>query len=184
MKNIKQIITLILISFLLPFSLVACSDNSDDNNKLFVGVAIYQKQENNLNWAKFNAKPNAINNIISTEDNKIKLEDELEPLFFVYSINEIPSTIKDSDFISNTTRDKVKLNNNTLSFRLERIIEDTEILIYFIYKLESGDYYLEYKEIKTNISKSTEMFELSIINDNFSKINLTLETNLTINDEY
>lgn len=184
MKYLKHIITIILITILLPFSSFACSDKNDDDENIFVGIAIYQKIENNLNWSKFNAKHSAINNLISTKNDKIEIDENPELLFVIYSQNEITSTSKDNDFISNTTRDKVEIKDNTLSFRFERIIEDTDILIYFIYKLESGDYYLEYKESKTNLSHDTETFELNIKNDNFSKIKLSLETNLTIKDEY
>jgi len=58
------------------------------------------------------------------------------------------------------------------------------LLIYYIYKLDSGDYYLEYKDSKNSITNETETIELDITNNNFSKIKLTLETNLTIKNEY
>lgn len=184
MKNFKTLLSIILIALILPISCLACSNKNDEDEKIFVGIAIYQKIQNNLNWSKFNAKHSAINNIISTSEDKISVNEEPELLFYIYSQKEITSNINDDDFISNTTRDKVKLNDGTLSFRLERIIEDTEILIYYIFKLDSGDYYLEYKDSKTNITNKTETINLDITNSNFSKIKLTLETNLTIKDEY
>ena len=184
MKNFKTFISIILIALIFPLSCLACSNKKDEDKKIFVGIAIYQKIQNNLNWSKFTAKHSAINNIISTSEDKISVDEEPELLFYVYNQKEITSTINDDDFISNTTRDKVKLNDGTLSFRLERIIEDTEILIYYIYKLHSGNYYLEYKDSKNNITNETETIELDITNNNFSKIKLTLETNLTIKDEY
>ena len=184
MKCLKTILIVLLVAFL-PFLYSACS-NKDDNkdSKVFVGVAIYQKLDGNLNWEKFSNKPNAVNNLISTQDNKIALDEEPELLFFVYSQNTITSSTTDENFISNTTRDEVTIKNDSLSFRLERIIEDTDIMIYYIYKLKNGDYYLEYKDTKSGLSKETEYFELDLTNNTFSKIKLTLETNLTIKDEY
>lgn len=170
---------------ILPFSLLACSKPNDEKDtKIFVGIAIYQKLDNNLNWSKFTAKPNAINNIISTENNKIILDENPELLFYVYTQNEITSKTSDSDFISNTTKDTVSIKDSKINFRFERMLEDTEILIYYIYKLEDNTYYLEYKESKSDITKETENFELDITHDLFSKIKLTLETNLTIKKEY
>lgn len=184
MKYLKSILIVLLVA-ILPFSVLACSDKNDDKNtKVFVGIAIYQKLDGNLNWEKFNNKPNAVNNLISTINDKIVLDEEPELLFFVYSQNEITSNTTDKDFISNTTKDKVTIKDNTLSFRLERIIEDTEILVYYIYKLNSSDYYLEYKDSKSNITNETEVFEFDTTNNHFSKIKITLETNLTIKDEY
>ena len=168
-----------------PFSFSACSkQNNKTNTKVFVGIAIYQKVENNLNWSKFTAKPSAINNLISTENNKIKVDENPALLFYIYSQNKITTATTDDTFISNTTKDKVSIKDNTISFRFERIIENTEILIYYIYKLEDNSYYLEFQDTKTNISNSTEMFEIEIKHNLFSKIKLTLETNLTIKDEY
>ena len=105
-------------------------------------------------------------------------------LFYIYTQNEITSSTTDSDFISNTTKDEVSIDNHIINFRFERIIEDTEILIYYIYKLEDNSYYFEYKEAKNNITDKTENFELDITHNLFSKIKLTLETNLTIKNEY
>ena len=64
------------------------------------------------------------------------------------------------------------------------MVEDTEILIYYIFKLEDNTYYLEYKETKENILSETETFELGITHNLLSKVTLTLETNLTIKKEY
>lgn len=183
MKRIKIIFALI-ITTILSISFTACSKTNEPSKKKFVGIAIYQKIDNNLNWSKFNAKHSSINNIISTNNNKIDVDEDPTLLFLIYSQNEITQNTNDSDFISNTTRDKVELKDNTLSFRFERIIEDTDILIYYIYKLENGDYYLEFKDSKSNITKETEILELVIENSNFTNVKLTLETNLTIKDEY
>lgn len=184
MKCLKTILIVLLVAFL-PFLYSACSKKDDNQeSKVFVGIAIYQRLDGNLNWEKFNNKQNAVNNLISTQNNKIALDEEPELLFFVYSQSTITSNTTDDDFISNTTRDKVTIKDDSLSFRLERIIEDTDIMIYYIYKLKNGDYYLEYKDTKTGLSKETEYFELDLTNNTFSKIKLTLETNLTIKDEY
>lgn len=171
---------------ILPLSLLACSKNKEKETetKIFVGVAIYQNLNNQLNWSKFKENPNSINNIISTENNKITLDENPELLFYVYTQNEITSSTSDSDFISNTTKDTVSIKDSKINFRFERIIEDTEVLIYYIYKHKDNSYYLEYKESKSDISKETENFELDITHDLFSKIKLTLETNLTIKNEY
>ena len=171
---------------ILPISFIACSKKKSEptETKQFVGIAIYQKLNENLNWSKFSEKPNAINNIISTKDNKIEVDENPELLFYVYSQNEITTNLSNSDFISNTTIDTVSIKDNTLSFRFERIIEDTEILVYYIYKLKTNDYYLEYISTKSNITKDSESFEFDISNNSFQKIKLTLETNLTIKKEY
>ena len=169
----------------LPFSFLGCSkSNNEKDTKIFVGIAIYQKLDNNLNWSKFSAKPNAINGIISTEENKIVLDEEPELLFYVYTQNEITSNTANTDYISNTTKDTVTVSDSAINFRFERMIEDTEILIYYIYKLEDNTYYLEYQETKTNIKNKTESFEFNVTHSLFSKINLTLETNLSIKKEY
>ena len=183
MKHIKILLILVL-SLIIPFSGLACSKSEEPDTKKFVGIAIYQKLDGNLNWSKFSAKPNAINNIISTKDDKIILDEEPELLFYVYTQNEISSNTSDKDFISNTTKDTVTIKNNAINFRFERMVEDTEILIYYIFKLEDNTYYLEYKETKENISSETETFELGITHNLLSKVNLTLETNLTIKKEY
>lgn len=184
MKYLKLLLAF-LLAVVFPMTAIACSNKSESSeNKIFVGIAFYQKLEDNLNWSKFNAKPNAINNIISTKDNKLVLDENPELLFYVYTQNEITSNTTDSDFISNTTKDNISITNNTLSFRLERIVEDTEILIYYIYKLKDNSYYLEYKETKASITKATENFDLEINHSLFNKITLKLETNLTIKNEY
>ena len=184
MKYLKLLLAF-LFAVVFPVSAIACSNKSENSeNKIFVGIAFYQKLENNLNWTKFNGKPNTINNIISTKDNKLVLDENPELLFYIYTQNEITSNTTDADFISNTTKDEVSISNNTMSFRLERMIEDTEILIYYIYKLKDNSYYLEYKETKTSITKATENFELEITHPLINKITLTLETNLTIKNEY
>ena len=184
MKRFKIIIA-VLISIILPFSFSGCTKSETENDaRIFVGLAIYQKLDGDLNWSKFKSKPSAINNIISTEEDKIVTSEEPELLFYVYTQNEITSNTTDSDYISNTTKDEVTIKDNKINFRFERMIEDTEILIYYIYKLEDDTYYLEYKEIKTNIKNNTENFELDITHSLFSKINLTLETNLSIKKEY
>jgi len=184
MKRFKIIIA-VLISIILPFSFLGCSKSETENDaRIFVGLAIYQKLDGNLNWSKFKAKPSAINNIISTEEDKIVTSEEPELLFYVYTQNEITSNTTGSDYISNTTKDEVVINDNKINFRFERMIEDTEILIYYIYKLEDNTYYLEYKEIKSNIKNNTENFELDITHSLFSKISLTLETNISIKKEY
>lgn len=184
MKYIKLLLSF-LFAIAFPLTSIACSNKTENSeSKIFVGLAFYQKLDGNLNWSKFNAKPNAINNIISTKDNKIILDESPELLFYIYTQKEITSNTTDADFISNTTKDEVSISNNNISFRLERMIEDTEILIYYIYKLKNNSYYLEYKETKTNITKETENFEFEITHSLFKKITLTLETNLTIKKEY
>ncbi len=184
MRNFKIIICS-LVAMILPLCLIGCSnDNDNTDTKTFAGIAIYQKIEDNLNWSKFNSKPNSVNNIISTKNNKIEINENPTLLFIVYTQNEITEHTTDEDFISNTTRDKVKLEDSSLSFRIERIVEDTDILIYHIYKLSNGDYYFEYVETKNNLKETTKTFEINFSHKAFSKIKLTLETNLTINDEY
>lgn len=184
MKQLK-ILLIVFLSVIFPFITSACSNKDPiPETKDFVGIAYYQKLDGNLNWTKFSKKPNAINNIISTKDNKIVLDEDPELLFFIYTQNKITQNTTNSDFLSNTTRDSISISNNTISFRAERMIEDTEILIYYIYKLKDSTYYLEYKETKINITKTTENFEFEITHELFSKITLTLETNLTINSKY
>ena len=122
---------ILVISLIIPFSGLACSKSEEPDTKKFVGIAIYQKLDSNLNWSKFSAKPNAINNIVSTKDDKIVVDEEPELLFYVYTQNEITSSTTDKDFISNTTKDTVTVRDSAINFRFERMIEDTEILIYY-----------------------------------------------------
>ena len=100
MKNLKNILAIFMI-LILPFSFIACSnktDNNDKSTKIFVGIAIYQKLNGSLNWSKFNEKPSTVNNIISTKNNKIILDEDPELLFFIYSQNEITGSTKDENF--------------------------------------------------------------------------------------
>ena len=186
MKNLKNILAIFMI-LILPFSFIACSnktDNNDKSTKIFVGIAIYQKLNGSLNWSKFNEKPSTVNNIISTKNNKIILDEDPELLFFIYSQNEITGSTKDENFITNTQKETVSIKDNSINFTIARIIEDTEILVYYIYKLENNSYYLEYYGKKDNVSKDSESFTFEISHDLFSNINLKLEKNLSIKKEY
>ena len=187
MKYIKFLISMIL-TVAISFSFSACS-NSKENleepfEKIFVGLAIYQKLDNNLNWKKFNEKHNSINNLVSTINNEFTFDEDPSLLFYIYSKDEITSATSDSKFISNTVKDKVHIQNDCISFRFERIVEDTDILIYLIYKLEDSSYYLEYLNSKQNLTNETETIELNFTHKTFSKINLTLETKLSISETY
>ena len=184
MKYLKLLLVL-LFAVVFPATSIACSNKTKETEtKIFVGIAFYQKLDGNLNWSKFSEKPNAINNIISTQNNIIVLDESPELLFYAYTQNEITPNTADADFISNTTKDKISISNNNLTFRLERMVEDTEILIYYIYKLKDDSYYLEHVDKKSNVSQTTETFELDISHSLFSKVTLVLETNLTIKNEY
>ena len=185
MKNLKSIFV-ILLATIIPFSFSACSKNKPKETEIkkFVGVAIYQNLNNQLNWSKFIEKPNAINNIISTENDKIVVDENPELLFYVYTQNEITSQTIDSDYISNTTRNDILIKDNQITFHIERIFEDTDVLIYYIYKLENATYFLEYQTTKTNINAESESFDIDITHDLFSTVELKLETNLSIKKEY
>ena len=121
--------------------------------------------------------------MIETKDNKLVYSENQEFLFYVYSQNEITSIFNDSDFISNTTRDVVEIKNNTLNFTLERIAENTDVLVYFIYKNNDG-YFLKFIQEENNISKETETINMEINNPHFNKVQLILDVNLSVKKEY
>ena len=186
MKKINNILAILMI-LILPFSIAACSKETEKRNndtKIFVGIAIYQKLNENLNWSRFNEKPSTINNIISTKDNKIILNENPELLFYIYSQNKITESTIDENFITNTQKETVLIKDNSINFTMARIIEDTEILVYYIYKLEDNSYYLEYYGKKENISKDSESFDFDISHKLFSNIKLSIKKNLSIKKEY
>lgn len=182
--KIKRIINIFLCVLLLFIS-SACStkDTATESSAKFVGIAIYQNSTENSKWNNIKDDTSLINNMIETKDNKLVYSDNQEFLFYVYSQNEITSIFNDSDFISNTTRDVVEIKNNTLIFTLERIAENTDVLVYFIYKNDDG-YFLKFIQEENNISKETETINMEINNPHFNKVQLILDVNLSVKKEY
>ena len=182
MKFIKYInicLCLIMISFF-----AACSYSpSNSSNSKFVGIAIFQSSVENSKWDNIKDDESLINHLIETDDDKIVYDQDPEFLFYIYTQNEITNNTKDSDYISNTTRDKVLLDNQTLTFTFERLAEETDILIYYIYKIDD-EYYLEFIKSQDNISNESETISLDIDNDYFNKIELNLKINLSVKEEY
>lgn len=178
-KYISAILCLILISFC-----SACIQSpAKSSNAKFVGIAIYQNSVENSKWENIIDDESLINHLIETEDDKIVYDQDPEFLFYVYSQNEITNDTKDSDYISNTTKDKVILESQTLKFTIERLAEETDILIYFIYKIDD-EYYLEFVKAQDNISNESETISLEIENDYFNQIELNLKINLSVKEEY
>ena len=126
-------ITNIIMCFVIMLIVSACSPkiNNKETEASFVGIAIYQNSAENNKWKTIKQDTSLINNIIETRDDKIIYLEDPAFLFFVYTQKAIETNTKDSDFISNTTKDQVLITNNTISFTLERIVEDTDVLIYF-----------------------------------------------------
>ena len=182
MKKLLKYIS-IAMSFVLLFLVSACTNNNSDPDIDFVGIAIFQNSVENNKWNSIKQDKTLINNIIETKDNKIVYDADPEFLFFIYSQESISSYTKNSDYISNTTRDEVEITENKIKFTIERIAEDTDILIYFIYKID-GEYYLKFVKEAENISSDSKTIILDIDNDHFDKIELNLEINLSTKKEY
>lgn len=184
MRKIKSILLAILV-ILSPIILCAC--NTKDTNNLqrddFVGIAIYQNSTQNTKYNTIKDKPSLINNIISTEDNKIKYSEEIEFLFYIYNQSKITKSIKDEDFISNTKRSKCIAENNSFEISIERLFESTDILLYFIYKNNDGYYMVYQNEIK-NINEENKTITLDLASNDFEKIIINLKINLSISETY
>lgn len=186
MKHIKALLLVFLSLFTAIFT-VACKDDNDlepFESKELVGIAIYQYSEENKNWDKIKKNPERINNYIETKDGTLFYGEEPEMLFYVYSTKTLSENSVNEDFISNTTKSPVTFDNKTLNIKLERFKESTSILIYFIYKLESGKFTLTYNSSKDNISENETSIILETENNYFTTINLTLCTNLSSKNEY
>lgn len=177
----------ILFSFVIIFSVSACSYNDNNNSEIvaeFVGITFYQKADKDNNYNRYKNSPAQINNLITTENNKIEYTEEVEYLFYFYSQTKISNNTKSSDFLSNTTTDNFKIENNNLNISIERINEPTDVLIYFIYKNEDGSYYLSFQKEATNLNSEETELVLDITSAEFNKIHLTLNTNLTSTKNY
>lgn len=184
MIKIKRFIN-ITLCFVMAFLFAACSDKNNDStaSTTFVGIAVFQNSIENTKWESVNKDKTLINNIIETKDNKISYTADPAFLFYVYTQNEINSNTQDSEFISNTTKDIVSISNRKISFTFERIAEDTDILIYFIYKTSDG-YFLKFIKEQSNISSSSETISLDIESDNFDTVELNLKVNLSVKEKY
>lgn len=185
MKKLKSIIMVLVILIMVFVS--ACSKTNNDNNetsdKTFAGIAIYQNSSSNKNYSKIQSNANYINKIISTEDDKILYEEDPEFLFYIYEPNGITDGINKDNFISNTTN-LISLEDNILNITMERIFEDTDILIFSIYKNNKGKYSLELIGEEKNITQAIQSFEFDFIHNKFDKIKLTLKTNMSVNEKY
>lgn len=186
MKHLKLILS-IIFSIFITLSVSACSKNDDDDfvdNTEFVGIAFYQKAEENNYYSRYKKNPAQINDLIVTRNNEIAYTEKIDYLFYFYCKNKISSSTKSSDFLSNTTASNFKIENNSLSLSIERISEPTDVLIYFIYKNEDGSYKFSFQKEVTNLNAENTEIELEISNEDFSKIHLTLSTNLTSSKNY
>ena len=178
-------ITNMAMCFVIMLIVSACSQksNNDEISPHFVGIAIFQSSTENTKWNTIRQDTSLINNIIETKDDKIMHSDDPAFLFFVYAQKLIDINTKDSDFISNTTRDQVLITNNTISFTLERIAEKTDVLIYFVYKNNDG-YYLKFIKEQNNISEESKTITIDTNTSNFNTIEINLKTNLSTKKEY
>lgn len=184
MIKFKKIISLLICVIAVVF-VSACSPdkNNASSQSEFVGVAIFQNSIENTKWKAINKDKTLVNNIIETNDNKIIYSDDPAFLFYVYTQDSIGLETKDSSFLSNTTREKVLISDNKITFTFERLAEDTDILIYFVYKTTDG-YYLKFIKSEDNISQDSETILLDIQHSNFTQVELNLKINLSINDKY
>lgn len=184
MKKYKNILHIVL-SILIVILSVGCSNKKteDEEYKELFGIAIYQKTNENQNWIAFNKKPNKINNLFSTENGEIDYYEETEFLFYIYTKNAINPETNPYDYISNTTIVSPKISENILNFSMERIMETSEVLIFYIYKTEEN-FVAEYVKNEKISSETDAVIELDFHNENFSKIKLTLALNLSTNKQY
>lgn len=186
MKIIKRILTLCMI--LISVTIFAGCKNNNNNDstsaKEFVGVAIFQNQEINKNWTKIKNNPAAINNYVSTKENKLVLSDNASFLFYAYSQDKITSETNLDNLITNTTIANAKISSNTFSIEMERIAEETDILTYYIYKLEDDTFYLEYARETDNITNASQKINLNLKSEYFNNIKLTVKTNVTTSKKY
>lgn len=184
MKKLKSIImVLVMLSMVFVSACSKTNNNNETPDKTFVGIAIYQNSSLNKNYSKIPSNANYINKIISTEEDKILYEEDPEFLFYIYNPNEITGEINKDDFISNTTN-LISLEDNILNITMERIFEDTDILIFSIYKNNKGKYSLELIGEEKNITQAIQSFEFDFSHNKFDKIKLTLKTNMSINEKY
>ena len=175
----KKLITFVLCMLISLFSTACLSANQKNSNPYFVGVAFYQSSHENNKWNTVKNNTSIINNMIETKDDKIVYNENPEFLFYVYSQNAISPNTEDRDYISNTTRKPVTLSNKILTFTLERLAEETDILIYFIYK-DKNSYYLKFIKEQANITNESETITLNISDKDFTQIRLTLKINLSV----
>lgn len=185
MKNIKAII-LIIISIILTPLASACSKNDnniDDSYGDFVGVAFYQKTSDN-HYERYRKSPTQANNLIVTKDNKISYTEKTESLFYIYSTHKITSSTSSENLITNTISENFKIDGQKIYFNLERISENTNILIYYIYKTSDSTYMLLFQKEVTDIANGETTIELAIKTDEFNQVVLTLSTNLASRKKY
>ena len=182
--KIKNLITG-LMCILAIFVSSACSPaNINKEPKYeFVGIAIYQNSKENTKWINVKNDPSLINNMIETQDDKIVYKDEPAFLFYLYTQAAISTSTLNDSYISNTTRDEVTINNNTINFKMERIYEQTDVLIYFVYK-NKDSYHLNFIKEQDNISNESETIVIDIENESFNKVKIDLEINLSTKKEY
>lgn len=185
MKNFKAII-LIIISIILTPLASACSKNDsgiDDSYGDFVGVAFYQKTSDN-HYERYRKSPAQANNLIVTKDNKISYTEKTESLFYIYSTDKITSSTSSENLITNTISENFKIESPKIYFNLERISENTNILIYYIYKTSDSTYMLLFQKEVTGIVNEETTIELAIKSDEFNQVVLTLSTNLASREKY
>ena len=182
--NLRKIINAFLCLILIFLS-SACSKKNKNitSESSFVGIAFFQNSTENAKWNNIKQDPSLINNIIETNDDKITYSDDPAFLFYVYTNESINKNTKDESFISNTTKDLIIIENSTITFNLERIAENTEVLIYFIYKIDEK-YYLKFVKHQDNISEGSETIILDIDHEDLEKVKLVLNVNLSTKEEY
>ncbi len=174
-----------MLCFVLIITTSACTPKTDENrtDSNFVGIAIYQNSPENIKWNNIKQDPSLINNIIETKDDKILYKEEPEFLFYVYTQNIINLNTNDNNYLSNTTRNPTTITDAIIKFNLERIAENTDVMIYFIYKI-NNEYYLKFVRAEDNISNEITSIIIDIDHKYFNKVEILLELNLSTKKEY
>lgn len=162
----------------------SCKPNQDDKNikRDFYGVAFYQKIDGDSSWSTIKNKPSKATNLITTVDDEIIYSDFPATLFYVYSKTTITQNTDANCFTTNTTINQTLIKDNQICFEIEKILECSEMLIYFIYK-SNNSYYLSFISYETNITNGTEL-EFQLQDNAISKVKITFKDNLSKNEKY
>jgi len=176
----------LVIMFALTCFMASCSKPNEQEVKKpkLVGFAIFQNLSINDRWEKVKNEPSKINDYITTENDKLKYNGSINFLFYVYSQNKITTQTTKESFDTNTTVGEIEINTNTISIEFERILEDTDILVYLVYKLSDESYYLDFVNEYDNITEASTIIEFQLTNAIANNVKLILKTNLSINEEY
>lgn len=172
-----------LLTIFIP-TLIACKPKEDSSieHKSLYGIAFYQKIANDEMWEICQEKPSKVNSQIKTEENKIVYENIPASLLLIYSQDAITTESKADCFTLNTTCREKQTNGTKFSFEIEKAIECTQMLAYYIFKLDST-YQLSFAKHLTKIDDGSTVsidFE-DEISVNFE---VTFRNNLTISEKY